>query len=496
MFHRYLAERVERLFRVAPPAAFAILCLWAALLWAGLAHSGVAADEKEAAAAAIPESVEVFGKVVDDETGKPVMGFIVQAGKFDPKTPKQVTWGFSESRTTSGNFSANVKWNQGWTARILAEGYLSQPVLEDPPAAGKARIEKVIRLKRGRTIRGRVLDHKDQPVKAVSVFAIRQTNMTLAGGKVVHSFDGEEDPTVRGVKTDDQGRFELPLGDPPPMPSAGDKENAAANGKPTPAVRPGLVVSSPAIDAWPAPLPEGNDEAVIRLPSPTHVEIKYDIDGADEEGTIFLQSVMHEVEAWKGFEVIRQFKIKNKGQVQLESLPPGRYQFARSRMLQHGNIGQGHFLDRQYIDVVSDQTTTIDFERPSGARLKGSVEWDEGTKLTGIIISVKKVLPPDASPADRLFAERIDARLLRVSSKDKPDGDSEITGNRGLFLTERIPPGTYELHAEGYAPLTPEQQRRSGIIGPTLTAQVTVTVPESGVVPSLKLELKKPAAAE
>jgi hypothetical protein len=85
-----------------------------------------------------------------------------------------------------------------------------------------------------------------------------------------------------------------------------------------------------------------------------------------------------------------------------------------------------------------------------------------------------------------------DARLLRVSSSDGPREEPEIVGHRGLFLTERIPPGTYEVHAEGYAPLTPEQEHRTGDVGPTLTAQSTVKVAESGVVPSLKLELKKP----
>ena len=84
-------------------------------------------------------------------------------------------------------------------------------------------------------------------------------------------------------------------------------------------------------------------------------------------------------------------------------------------------------------------------------------------------------------------------RLLRVSGNGGPQEKLEIVGNRGLFLTERIPPGTYEVHAEGYAPLTAEQKRFTGIAGPTLTAQSTVTVPESGVVPSLKLKLKKPA---
>ena len=80
-----------------------------------------------------------------------------------------------------------------------------------------------------------------------------------------------------------------------------------------------------------------------------------------------------------------------------------------------------------------------------------------------------------------------------MSSNNSPQEKPEIVGNRGLFLTERIPPGTYEVHAEGYAPLTPEQERRTGIVRATLTAQSTVTVPESGVVPSLKLVLKRPA---
>jgi len=87
----------------------------------------------------------------------------------------------------------------------------------------------------------------------------------------------------------------------------------------------------------------------------------------------------------------------------------------------------------------------------------------------------------------------LDARLLRVSSKGAPGEKLTIVGHRGLFLTERIPPGTYEVVAEGYAPLTPEQERRTGLIGPTLTARSTVTVPESGTAPSLKMVLAKPA---
>jgi hypothetical protein len=164
-------------------------------------------------------------------------------------------------------------------------------------------------------------------------------------------------------------------------------------------------------------------------------------------------------------------------------------------MLRHGNIGQGHFLDRQFVEVASGQTTVISFERPTGARLKGSVEWDEGTKLTGVIISVRKAPAPDASPGDRLFPQMLESRLLRVSAVADSKEKAEIVRNHGVFLTERIPPGVYEVHFEGYAPLTPEQERRTGRIGPTLTAQQTVTVPESGAVPTLKISLKKPVAA-
>ncbi len=78
-----------------------------------------------------------------------------------------------------------------------------------------------------------------------------------------------------------------------------------------------------------------------------------------------------------------------------------------------------------------------------------------------------------------------------MSSNDAPQEEPESAGYRRLFLTEPIPPGRYEVHAEGYAPVTPKQERSTGTVTATLSAQATVTVPESRVVPSLKLELKK-----
>ena len=143
MFHPCIA--VAPLIRRPALVAFVVTCLWGAL--AQCEPPDGANDDQPAAVA---DSVEVFGKVVDAETGKPIEGFITQAGKFDPKDPKNVTWGYTETRTSSSSFSATIRWNEGWTARILADGYVPQPILNEAPPAGKDRIEMVIRLKKGR----------------------------------------------------------------------------------------------------------------------------------------------------------------------------------------------------------------------------------------------------------------------------------------------------------------------------------------------------------
>ena len=317
MFHPCTAI-IASPVRIAAPAV-----LFLAFVWSAQVQSQPPVDAKNDRPAVVPQSVEVFGKVVDAETGNPVEAFITQAGKFDPRDPKNVTWGFSETRNTSGGFRATVKWNEGWTARILADGYVPQPVLSEAPPAGKDRIETVIRLKKGRIVRGRVLDHLGKPVKDALLFAVRPNGMTLAGGRAVNSFDGEEDRTVRGAKTNSEGRFELAV-------SVAPWHGRPAGDPPAPAAAtPGLAVSSPALDAWPVLLPVGDAEAVIRLPPPARVELRYDIEGSDEEASVFLQSVMHDVDAWKGFEIIRHLSIRNQGRIELTSLPPGRYQFAR-----------------------------------------------------------------------------------------------------------------------------------------------------------------------
>ena len=125
--------------------------------------------------------LEIRGTVVDDETGKPVPSFVVQYGRPDPKDPSRILWGWSETRFESANpeglLSETLSDKGGWT-RVLAAGYLPQPITAKPYDGENGKTEVTIRLRRGRQVAGRVLDQTNKPVAQASVF--------LVGGRGAH----------------------------------------------------------------------------------------------------------------------------------------------------------------------------------------------------------------------------------------------------------------------------------------------------------------------
>ena len=241
--------------------------------------------------------------MVDDATGEPIGKLITQAGKFDPADPKKVTWGYSEGRSSArdGSFSTTIRWADGWTARILADGYIPQPVITSAPPDDKDEIEVAIRLKRGPKVRGVVLDHAGKPVKDAAVFAIGPTGVNLAGGQA-------RDDEAQAARTDADGRFELPTGE-----------------------AKSLAVSHANFDAWPAAIP-AEGEVTIRLPEPARVDIELAIDGADKESVIFYQLLTQGRPEFAGVRLERDVKIANPGNLSLAALPPGKYQLCRNVM--------------------------------------------------------------------------------------------------------------------------------------------------------------------
>jgi hypothetical protein len=416
-------------------------------------EAGVLEAEAKAAPAAKPpaKTVSIRGTVVDDETGKPVAPLIVQGGHFELADPTKVTWGYTEGRSSAvnGSYSTTIRWGDGWTARILADGYLPRPILTKAPPEDKDEIEVLVRLKRGRLVRGQVLDHNEKPVKGAAVFAIGPTGVNLSGGKAWNTWGGD-DNVPKPTMTDDRGRFEVP---------AGDAKK--------------LAVSGSAIDAWPADIVAEGD-TIIRLPEPAKVEIQLDIEGADKESNVFFQLLVSHMPGFEGVRLESTQPIVNGGKLTLPALPPGKYQFCRSVRNNLGMIGTGAMLEREFLELKPGETRKISYVRAKGARVGGKLTLPP-EKLMGIVVQIN---------SEKAEQDPFDKHEWPTTYA------SQTAADDGSFLTERVAPGSYVLKADAYVPLTPEQQMRTGIIVPTYSASAKIEVPESGelVVPELKLE--------
>jgi beta-lactamase regulating signal transducer with metallopeptidase domain len=388
--------------------------------------------------------VTIRGKAIDAETGKPIERLMVQSGKFDPADPTKVTWGFTLDRPGSrgGSFSASVRWAGGWTSRVLADGYIPQPVVTAQPPTGKDVIEVTLRLLRGRLVPGEVVDHTGKPVAGASVFAIGPTGVNLSGGQAWTSW-GEKDSKASPVFTDSAGRFELP---------AGEAKT--------------LAVSYQGFDAWPAEIP-ADGPVKVALPEPARVEIALDIDGAEKESQVFYQLLTHRMPGFAGLLIERQQPIANGGKLTLAALPPGKYQICRQLMHRLPEVGMGAMLDREFFEIKAGETKTVRWVRDKGARVRGKVTWPAGTAISGVIVSIRAEKAVK-SPFDEHEWQTMHASL--VAAED------------GTFLSERVPPGTYLLVAEGYTPLTPEERAstRLGLRGPAFHAEMKVEVPAEG----------------
>ncbi|MCX6927611.1 MAG: carboxypeptidase-like regulatory domain-containing protein, partial [Verrucomicrobia bacterium] len=154
----------------------------------------------------LPVIVDIRGSVVDDETDAPVKDFWVQAGVVNPDRPGEMIWDQSyRGPILSGppaRFAVQAqRVGQNW--RVLADGYVPQPILQHPVAESMSSVDSVMRLMRGGELQGTIVDASARPVPGARVLLTTEQTPDLTGGQPGNTFRGST------TTSDAAGHFRL-----------------------------------------------------------------------------------------------------------------------------------------------------------------------------------------------------------------------------------------------------------------------------------------------
>ena len=407
-------------------------------------------------------SLEIRGTVVDAGTGKPVPKFAVQYGRPDPKDPARTIWGWSESRVESANPEGRLPGatlsEKGAWLRVVAAGYLPQPITAKPYDGENGQIDVTVRLQRGQQIVGRVFDHRHNPVPQAAVFLVGgRSSPNITGGMAIRSVTGSEDTTVTKSKSDAEGRFTL----------VGAGADATT-----------VAVSTAGLDLWLVPAPPAGQELQINLPEAGKLVLRYAIEGSGPEATFFLQLIRNGRKGWDVVENLRESKIANPGRLVLENVTPGTYDLAIMRKnLRVGDRGMSPFCDRRSVVIEAGKAAEVAFVRDSGTPVEGEVTGLKEQKLKGAFVLVNRGDEAKDGRPDVFAVKQVDALTCDET---------------GRFKTPRLLPGTYTIVAEAYDPPTPGQPYFGGLREADYRAIAVVTVPRDGPAPGVRLALPKP----
>jgi beta-lactamase regulating signal transducer with metallopeptidase domain/uncharacterized GH25 family protein len=402
-------------------------------------------------------TIEVEGRVVDDQTGEPVTQYTIQRGFVDPKDPSKVSWGgeWTSSNLPRGEFQNRVSLTPGEIVRfrILAAGYLPEPITPAPlkgPAETKG---LVVRLKKGADLHGRVLDYAGKPVAGAMVISVGEQALEIADGRI----GKQTENLYQGSRTttDADGRFVL-----------GGCSRTGSR----------IVVAGPMLNAWLVPADQMAGDLTIQLPQPAGLTIHYDIEGSNQTASIFAELHTWDMPGWKDvrLNVLHRVHCPQGGEIIISNVTPGTYDIARQRDLRIGDAGSGYLCDRTFLTLKPGEHAVVDFVRKTGQRVTGKVAGLEGTNCPGAMIRVCTVgATGDVEDPKELKRTMFDAVTCE---KD------------GAFTTSRLSPGKYTVLAEAYEP-----EHFNGNTGwrlPSLVATAELVVPETGDASPVQLQLK------
>lgn len=379
-----------------------------------------------------------------------------------------------------------------------------QPIAPTPPAAGT---------------NGRILDHVNKPVKDARVFLLGQGSLQVEDGNIGwHAFDNHsaegrlsvanDDPDIKRwvdnakldvVRTDADGRFHI----------AKSGKNYSH-----------IIVLAPHLYVWAEPLSAEDSKEVltIRLPQPATLKVVLDIPGAVQDNEerlstragkslrtepvgrdvgVRLALMTSDMKGWpKVGDFVQTRSVANPGEVVFANLPPGQYDFARSKMFTLGDRGQGAFCDRQQnVKLGPGETKVLRLVRQRGQRVQGEVH--------GL---------PQEVPGAWIAVRQNTATADNVNGSEEwklPTFDFLTCQNGAKFVTSLLEPGQYRIIARAFRPEPKAGGVSTGRHLPDFVGTALVTIEDDDPVdpkkraPSVTIEMKprqamseKPAKAD
>ncbi|QDV35085.1 sigma-70 family RNA polymerase sigma factor [Tautonia plasticadhaerens] len=361
-------------------------------------------------------------------------------------------------------------------ARAPRAGALAPPpgaiALAEAPPGGEPAPED--RWPAGVEVRGRVIDHRDRPVRDAEVFLLGEETLTVFA---IPEAEGE------GFSTSWMRRPELPEG--PATASATTDDRGAFSLR-----RPGseadrIAVIADEVLLWTVPrsaLPRSGD-VEVRLPEPGSIEIRCDVPGKPDTQDFQVVSRTFDGVDWESDVLyLRDVGVDNPGRKVVEHLPPARFVVERLNMTDRG--GWGLLLtpsERTLLAVDRGGRASASFDRREGRPARGRVRGLDGVKLRYAHVTIS-YWGPEEEPRPSGEPTRYLTHL-----------DVLPVGPDGTFETPPLPPGSYEFRLDAIRASTPNASRQSA----DFSGVARLDVPEEGDPGPVELvaEARGPLAA-
>lgn len=157
---------------------------------------------------ALTDAATVVGQVVDDVTGKPIPAFDVAAARSLGELFLMPTWKRSFVAPKEGpSFEYALEPGQSYWLLVKAPGYAAGRTPEITVSKGERREGVTVRLTRGATITGRVVDAKGEPIANASVSPLTPDELRPKSVFERVLIDGIAES--RQLKTGPDGRFTI-----------------------------------------------------------------------------------------------------------------------------------------------------------------------------------------------------------------------------------------------------------------------------------------------